>query len=55
MKMFKILVVDDETRMRKLLNDFLSASDFEILEAENGQKALDIYAENKDINLILFR
>ena len=53
MKKFKILVVDDESRMRKLLNDFLSANNYEILEAENGQKALDIFEENKDISLIL--
>ena len=53
MKMFKILVVDDESRMRKLLNDFLSNKGYEIIEAENGQKALDIFSENKDINLIL--
>lgn len=53
MKKFKILVVDDESRMRKLLNDFLSASGYEIIEAENGQKALDIFAENKDIKLVL--
>ena len=53
MKKFKILVVDDESRMRKLLNDFLSANNYEILEAENGQKALDIFEENKDISLLL--
>lgn len=53
MKKFKILVVDDESRMRKLLNDFLSTNGYEILEAENGQKALDIFEENKDISLIL--
>ena len=53
MKNFKILIVDDESRMRKLLNDFLSANGYEILEAENGQKALDIYSVNKDIHLIL--
>ena len=53
MKIFKILVVDDESRMRKLLNDFLSASGYEIIEAENGQKALDIFSENKDISLVL--
>lgn len=53
MKNFKILVVDDESRMRKLLNDFLSANGYEILEAENGQKALDIYSLNKDISLVI--
>ncbi|MBQ9267652.1 MAG: response regulator transcription factor [Clostridia bacterium] len=49
----KILVVDDEARMRKLLKDFLSAKGYTILEAENGQKALDVYDMNKDIKLIL--
>ncbi len=49
----KILVVDDEARMRKLLKDFLSASNFEILEAENGQVALDTFKENEDIALII--
>ena len=53
MEKTKILVVDDESRMRKLLNDFLSASGYEIIEAENGQKALDIFSENKDISLVL--
>lgn len=49
----KILIVDDEDRMRKLLKDFLSVKGYTILEAENGQKALDIYDMNKDIKLIL--
>ncbi len=53
MKTYKILVVDDESRMRKLLNDFLSASGYEIVEAEDGQKALDIFEEQKDIQLII--
>ena len=48
-----ILVVDDESRMRKLVGDFLSRADFEVMEAENGEKALDIFFENKDIALIL--
>lgn len=49
----KILVVDDEERMRKLLKDFLSIKGYTILEAENGQKALDVYDMNRDIKLIL--
>ena len=49
----KILVVDDESRMRKLVGDFLSRADFEVMEAENGEKAMDIFFENKDIALIL--
>ena len=49
-----ILVVDDESRMRKLIKDFLAQKKFNILEAENGEKALKVYNENKDkINLIL--
>lgn len=49
-----ILIVDDETRMRKLIRDFLTQKNFNILEAEDGEKALRIYSENKaKINLIL--
>lgn len=50
----KILVVDDEARMRKIIKDFLSASNFEIFEAENGEKALEVFEEKKDkIDLII--
>ena len=49
-----ILIVDDEERMRKLIKDFLVQKNFNILEAEDGEKALKIYSENKNkINLIL--
>ena len=49
-----ILIVDDESRMRKLIKDFLMAKGFNILEAEDGEKALEVYEENKNkINLIL--
>ena len=49
-----ILVVDDESRMRKLIKDFLVQKDYNILEAEDGEKALKLYEENKEkINLIL--
>ena len=49
-----ILVVDDESRMRKLLKDFLSVKGYKILEAEDGEKALEIFEENKNkIKLIL--
>ena len=49
-----ILVVDDEARMRKLIKDFLVAKGFNILEAENGEKALEVFIENKNkINLVL--
>ena len=49
-----ILVVDDESRMRKLLKDFLSAKGYQILEAEDGEKAVEIFEENRNkIKLIL--
>ncbi len=49
-----ILIVDDESRMRKLIKDFLIQKNFNILEAEDGEKALKVYEENKEkIDLIL--
>ena len=49
-----ILVVDDEQRMRKLIKDFLAAKGFSILEAEDGEKALEVFESNKNkISLIL--
>ncbi len=49
-----ILIVDDESRMRKLIKDFLIQKNYNILEAEDGEKALKVYNENKNkINLIL--
>lgn len=49
-----ILVVDDEQRMRKLIKDFLKAKGYSILEAEDGEKALEVFTENKNkIALIL--
>lgn len=49
-----ILVVDDEARMRKLIKDFLKAKGYSILEAEDGEKALEVFEENKNkITLIL--
>ena len=49
-----ILIVDDESRMRKLIKDFLTAKGYNILEAEDGEKALEIFEQNKEkINLIL--
>lgn len=49
----KILVVDDESRMRKLVKDFLVKKEFEVLEAGNGEEALDVFYEVKDIALII--
>ncbi len=49
-----ILVVDDEIRMRKLIKDFLVAKGYSILEAEDGEKALEVFEGNKNkINLVL--
>ena len=49
-----VLVVDDESRMRKLIKDFLVQKEFQVLEAEDGEKALEVYHENqKEIGLIL--
>lgn len=49
-----ILVVDDEARMRKLIRDFLMQKNYSILEAEDGEKALEVFEENKNkIGLIL--
>ncbi len=49
----KILVVDDESRMRKLVKDFLIKKDYAVLEAGNGEEAVDIFMNNKDISLIV--
>jgi DNA-binding response OmpR family regulator len=48
-----ILVVDDEQRMRKLVRDFLVKQDFNVLEAADGEEAVDIFLENKDIALVI--
>ena len=53
MERMKVLVVDDESRMRKLVKDFLVKNNYEVLEAENGSQALDIFYEQKDIALII--
>ena len=53
MENLKILVVDDESRMRKLVNDFLSHKNFNVVEAADGEEALDIFFGNKDIALVI--
>ncbi|WP_333650849.1 response regulator transcription factor [Lacrimispora sp.] len=53
MEALKILVVDDEARMRKLVKDFLSVKGFSVIEAANGEEAVDIFFEQKDIVLII--
>ncbi|MCD7865914.1 MAG: response regulator transcription factor [Clostridiales bacterium] len=49
----KILVVDDESRMRKLVRDFLVKKEFEVFEASNGEEALDFFYDEKNIDLII--
>ncbi len=53
MDSIKILVADDESRMRKLVKDFLSKSNYEVIEAENGEQAVDTFFNKKDISLII--
>lgn len=53
MEKVKLLVVDDESRMRKLVRDFLERKNFQVLEAENGLEAMEIFYEEKDIALII--
>lgn len=53
MEKMKILVVDDEARMRKLVSDFLTKSGYMVLEAGDGSEALDIFFEQKDIALVI--
>lgn len=53
MEQLKILVVDDEARMRKLVKDFLTIKGFQVLEAEDGEQAVDIFFQQKDIALII--
>ena len=49
MDTLKILVVDDESRMRKLVKDFLTKKNFQVLEAGDGEEAMDIFYKEKDI------
>jgi len=53
MDKLKVLVVDDESRMRKLVKDFLVRNNYEVVEAEDGSQALDIFFEQNDIALII--
>ncbi|HIV23923.1 MAG TPA: response regulator transcription factor [Candidatus Merdiplasma excrementigallinarum] len=53
MDALKILVVDDESRMRKLVRDFLVKKDFEVLEAGDGAEAIDVFFDTKDIALVI--
>ena len=50
----KILVADDEDRMRRLIRDFLEAAGYSVVEAENGSRALELYnAQPKEIKLLV--
>ena len=53
MEQLKVLVVDDESRMRKLVKDFLTKKEFQVLEAEDGEQAVDVFFDQKDIALII--
>ena len=53
MEKIKILVVDDEERMQKLLSDFLKMKDYEVLLAGNGEEAIDLFFKEKSIALII--
>ena len=51
--MQKILIADDEARMRKLVRDFLTRAGYEVLEAADGEEAVDLFYSNKDIVLLI--
>lgn len=53
METLKILVVDDESKMRKLVKDFLVKKGFRVVEAADGEEAVDIFYQEKDISLII--
>lgn len=51
--MIKVLIADDEFRLRKIVRDFLTAKDFEVIEAQDGEEAIDTFFAQKDIDLII--
>ena len=53
MDKIKILVVDDESRMRKLVKDFLGREGYQVLEASDGMEAMEVFYDEKDIALII--
>ena len=53
MEKVKILVVDDESRMRKLVKDFLVRQDYEVIEAADGEEALEIFYKEKELALFI--
>ena len=53
MDAIKVLMVDDEERMRKLVKDFLTIKGYRVLEAGDGEEAIDIFFKEKDISLVI--
>ncbi len=53
MDSLKIIIADDESRMRKLVKDFLSKNGYEVIEAENGEQAVDLFFSDKNISLVI--
>ena len=53
MEQLKILVVDDEERMRKLVNDFLTRKQYKVVEAADGEEAINLFIKNNDFDLII--
>lgn len=53
MDMLKVLIADDESRMRKLVHDFLAKNNFRVIEAEDGEQAIDLFFSDKDIALVV--
>ncbi len=53
MEKLKIMVVDDEARMRKLVKDFLVRKQYQVVEAADGEEAIDLFIENNDFDLII--
>jgi len=53
MDKLKILIVDDEPRMRKLVHDYMVKAEYQVLEASDGEEALDLFFAHKDIALVI--
>jgi len=49
----KVLVADDESRFRKLISDFLTKEDYEVIQAKDGKEALEIFFAIDDISLVI--
>ena len=53
MDSLKVLMVDDESRMRKLVSDFLTRKGYQVIEAGDGEEAIDKFYEDKNISLVI--